>query len=66
MLVLSRKVGERILLGEGIEIVITAVRGDRVRVGIEAGRDVPIRRAELARQKITINQSAVVVAGSSR
>lgn len=47
MLVLSRKVGERIIIGQGIEISVVDVRGGRVRLGIEAPREVGIRRQEL-------------------
>jgi carbon storage regulator len=47
MLVLSRKIGERIVIDGGIELSIVDVRGGRVRIGIEAPRDVPVRRFEL-------------------
>jgi carbon storage regulator len=47
MLVLSRKVGERIVIDGGIEVVVLAVEGNRVRLGIEAPRDCPIVRGEL-------------------
>jgi carbon storage regulator len=47
MLVLARKTDQAILLGDGIRIVVLGVSGDRVRIGIEAPRDVPILRQEL-------------------
>jgi carbon storage regulator len=47
MLVLSRKVGQNIIIGEGIEVTIVELRGDQVRLGIEAPRDVPINRKEI-------------------
>lgn len=47
MLVLSRKIGQRIRIGDQIEIVIADVRGDRVRVGIVAPPEVPVHREEL-------------------
>jgi carbon storage regulator len=47
MLVLSRKCGERIVIGSNIEIVVVCVRGDRVRLGFQAPIDVPIHRAEV-------------------
>ena len=48
MLVLTRKQFERILVGDEIVITVTQVAGDRVRIGIDAPRHVPIRREELA------------------
>ena len=49
MLVLTRKVGERIYIGGGVIITVTAVRGGQVRLGIDAPRSMPIRRGELRR-----------------
>ena len=46
MLVLSRKIGERIFIGPGIEIAIVDVYGRKVRIGVEAPDDVQIRRVE--------------------
>ena len=48
MLVLSRKIGERILIEPGIEIAVVDVRGGKVRIGIQAPDSVRIRRDELA------------------
>lgn len=51
-LVVSRRSGQRIVIGQGpdaIIVTITDVRGDKVRVGIRAPRDVKIRREELYR-----------------
>ncbi|MDC0274366.1 MAG: carbon storage regulator CsrA [Planctomycetaceae bacterium] len=47
MLVLSRKKNERIVIGENIVITVVEVRGDRVRLGIEAPQEVPIHRSEV-------------------
>ena len=47
MLVLSRKESQRIQLGDSIVLTIVRVNGDRVRVGIEAPAEVPVRRGEL-------------------
>ena len=51
MLVLSRKVQERIQVGDNITITIVRVKGQTVRVGIEAPRDVRVMRAELSEHK---------------
>jgi len=47
MLVLSRKVDERIIIGESIVITVIELRGDRVRLGIQAHDSINIRRAEV-------------------
>ncbi|WP_286846369.1 MULTISPECIES: carbon storage regulator CsrA [Aminobacterium] len=47
MLVLSRKVGEALVIGDAIEISILEVRGDTVRIGIEAPRNVRVWRKEI-------------------
>ena len=47
MLVLSRKKGESILVGENIEIIILDVAGDVLKVGIKAPSDISILRKEL-------------------
>jgi carbon storage regulator len=47
MLVLSRKIGERIYIGDGVVITVLGVQGQRCRIGIEAPGDIAIRRGEL-------------------
>jgi carbon storage regulator len=47
MLILSRKVHQEIVIGNGISITIVAIRGKQVRLGIKAPPQVPIRRDEL-------------------
>lgn len=47
MLVLSRKPGEQIRVGDNITITVVEVRGNRVKIGIEAPRSVGVVRSEL-------------------
>ena len=47
MLILSRKADQRILIGENIELVVISVKRDRVRLGFNAPREVPILREEV-------------------
>jgi carbon storage regulator len=47
MLVLSRKVGEEIIIADNIRVTVIAVRGNQVRLGFQAPPDVPIFRQEL-------------------
>ena len=48
MLVLSRKKEETIIINDNIKITIVDIRGDKIRVGIDAPRDVAIHREEVA------------------
>ncbi len=51
MLVLSRKLGEKVVIGENVTLTVVKIDGDKVRLGIEAPRDVPIVRTELLKQQ---------------
>ena len=53
MLVLSRKLGEKIYIGENICITVVDIDRGKIRLGIEAPRDVPIYRQELLPLKST-------------
>jgi carbon storage regulator len=47
MLVLSRKLGETIIIGDNIQVRVLAINGNQVRLGFEAPRSVSIQRQEL-------------------
>lgn len=47
MLVLSRRVGESVVLSDGVVVKVLAVRGQQIRLGFEAPDDIHIRREEL-------------------
>ncbi|HUE12665.1 MAG TPA: carbon storage regulator [Planctomycetaceae bacterium] len=50
MLVLSRKIGQRIIVGADIEITVVQIQRQRVRLGVTAPRDVPVDRCELRKR----------------
>lgn len=58
MLVLSRRVGESVVVGDDVTITVLEVRGDVVRVGIDAPRSVSVHRAELLAQLEESNRTA--------
>lgn len=47
MLVLSRKKNESIVINDDISIVVVEIRGDKVRLGVEAPKEVPVHRREV-------------------
>jgi len=47
MLVLSRQKDESIMIGDNVEVTIVDVRGDKVRLGITAPKDIPVHRKEV-------------------
>ena len=57
MLVVSRKKNESIVINDDITIVVVEVRGDKVRLGIEAPKEVPVHRKEVF-DAIRRNESA--------
>ena len=47
MLILTRRVGETLKIGEDIEVTVLGLRGGQVRIGINAPRDVAVHREEI-------------------
>ena len=47
MLVLSRHKNEVIRIGDNIEVIVVEIRGDKVRLGVEAPKEVPVHRQEV-------------------
>lgn len=58
MLVLARKIGQSIVIGNDIELLVIEVRGEQVRLGIEAPKAIPVNRKELLEQKRAQNAQA--------
>lgn len=58
MLVLSRRAGESVVIGEDVTVSVLEVRGDVVRIGIDAPRSVAVHRAELLVQLEESNKEA--------
>nr|WP_146453032.1 carbon storage regulator [Bythopirellula polymerisocia] len=59
MLVVSRKIGERILIGDEIAVTVIKVGSGGVRIGIEAPKELPVVREELAIQLREAEQLAI-------
>jgi len=58
MLVLSRRLGESVVIGDDIVVTVLEVRGDVVRIGVDAPREVQVRRQELLAEVAESNRAA--------
>ena len=58
MLVLSRKVGESIMIGDDVVVTVLEIRGDVIRVGVDAPRSVQVHRQELLEALADSNRAA--------
>ena len=59
MLVLSRRVGERLVIGDDVVVTVLEVRSDGVRLGIEAPRAIAVNRAEVIEAVRELNRQSV-------
>ncbi|MCM3636853.1 carbon storage regulator CsrA [Sporosarcina luteola] len=64
MLVLSRKTNETIKIGDNVEIRILEVKGDTIRIGIEAPKNIDILRGELVQSITETNTEALTLDAS--
>ena len=51
MLILTRRTGESLRIGDDVEVTVMAVNGSQVRIGIKAPRDIAVDREEIAERK---------------
>lgn len=47
MLILTRRVGETLMVGDHVSVTVLGIRGNQVRIGINAPKDVPVHRQEI-------------------
>ena len=47
MLILTRKVGEKLVIGEDVTVTVLGVKGNQIRIGIDAPLEIPVHREEI-------------------
>ena len=60
MLVLTRKPGERLVIGDNIVITVVEIKGDNIRIGIDAPREVKVYRGEIYDAIVAENRQAAL------
>ena len=60
MLVLSRKLNESIVINDNIVVTVLGVKGDRVRIGIDAPGEIPVHRQEVYLEILQTNRQALM------
>ena len=65
MLVLTRKAGESIVIGNEVVITVLEVRGGQIRLGVDAPRNLAVHRAEIYQQVMEENQAASIDASEA-
>lgn len=58
MLVITRRVGEKLIIGENVAVVVLGAKGNQIRIGVDAPRDVTVNRDEI-HQRILKEQKAL-------
>ena len=59
MLILTRKVGESVLIGENISITVLSVRGNQVKLGVQAPKEVSVHREEIYQRILQLKDEHV-------
>ncbi|MBN2091345.1 carbon storage regulator CsrA [candidate division KSB1 bacterium] len=59
MLVLTRRIGESIIIGHNIKVMVTDIQGNQVRLGIEAPTEIPVHRGEIYERIKEQNEKAL-------
>lgn len=66
MLVLTRRSGESVVIGDDVTVTVLEIRHDQVRLGVDAPRSVPVHRHEVYEQVIRENATAVATSEQAR
>lgn len=60
MLILTRRVGESVVIGDDVDVTVLGVKGNQVRLGVKAPREIPVHREEIYQRIRRENENAGV------
>ena len=61
MLILTRRIGEKLIIGENVTVTILGVKGRQIRIGIDAPRDVTVNREEIFQRILKEREQLILV-----
>ena len=64
MLILTRRVGEKLVIGDNVKVTVLGVKGHQVRIGIDAPRDVTVNREEIYQRILAEKKALNGISGS--
>lgn len=61
MLILTRRIGEKLIIGENVTVTVLGVKGRQIRIGIDAPRDVTVNREEIFQRIVKERERLILV-----
>ena len=59
MLILTRKIGESLLIGDDVEITVLSIRGSQVKLGVKAPKEISVHREEIYQRIKALKEEAI-------